>query len=179
MEESEHIIETPLGQVAFEVTTNSGDLSRLKYKCCEFVPVLPSEMSVEKCIVIIMRCSTLAPFRNLSFHCKWKNLQEKGYACSGEGLDAWEWGTDNYTVTVGTEDSDLLKSRMNIKGLNNKNYSVTMSDNKVSINLEEFPENTELTLHYIVAWNPEPEPVSNSCWFAVDQPHEKMQEICK
>jgi len=179
MEESENIIDTPLGKLSFDVTTNSGDLSRLKYKTCEVIPVLPDEMKVEKCIVIIMSCLTLAPFKNLSFHCKWLVLKEKGYACSGEGLDAWEWDNGNYTVTIGTEDSELLESRISIKGLNNKNYSITMSDNNVSINLEEFPENTELTLHYIVAWNPEPEPVSDSCWFAVDQSHEKMLEICK
>jgi len=176
--ESETSIETPLGELHFFVNTHAGDFSRLKMKCSEIIPTLPKGMSVEKCFVVIMQCKTTSPFKDISFYCKWNNFNERGYACSGEGLEAWEWDNGEHTVTIGTEDNESLCSRIKINELNNSNYYIEMKDNVTTINLTSFPEETELSLHFIIAWNPQPEPASDSCWFAVDQPHNNLLEQC-
>ncbi len=78
-------------------------------------------------------------------------------------------------VMIGTEDSEWLNSRLRIeKEYTTENYPVKMNNNKITIDIEEFKENKELSLHFAIAWNSLPEPADASCWFAVDVPHEKI-----
>ena len=81
---------------------------------------------------------------------------------------------------VGTEDSDWLNSRIGIeKEYSPENYMVIMINNKITIKIEDFEENRELSLHFVIAWNSLPELVDCSCWYAVDVPHEKILQKCK
>jgi hypothetical protein len=54
-----------------------------------------------------------------------------------------------------------------------------MNDNKITMEIEDFKENKELSLHFVIAWNSLPEPTDCSCWYAVDVPHEKILRLCK
>ena len=107
------------------------------------------------------------------------NFSEKGYGCSGEYLDAWEWESNNQLVLIGTDDAEMLGGRLNISEMTLENSPVSMNRNCVKIEVDEYHENEELTLHFIIAQNTLPEKVDASCWYAVDVPHNRVVNECK
>ncbi len=131
-------------------------------------------MSVEKCIAVVFQCVLTTNISSINFSCTWINLKEKGYGCSGECLDAWEWEHNKTLVIIGTEDEECLVSRLKIKPSLAEDYPVTMDNNTINICLKDIPQNKPLSLHYVIAWNSLPEKVEPSCWYAVDIPHEKL-----
>ncbi len=136
-------------------------------------------MSVEGCKAVLLRCTSITHLKDVVFSCSWKELKEIGYGNSGEGLDAWEWEYNQTLVMVGTEDEEHLSSRVKLKEVTSSYYPITMEGNTINIHISEFPENKELTLHFVIAWNTIPEKVDSSCWYAVDVQHERVIETCK
>ena len=171
-------IETPMGFLSFIVSSTEGELSNAKITSCEIKSSLPEGMSVEKSIAIIMQYTSPTPIKNIKYSCSLLELEEKGYANSGEGLEAWEWESNETTLTIGTEDDIFFNSRVKYTKQESENYSVTMENNAILIEIKKFPANTVLSLHYVIAWNSLPEKTSNSCWFAVDVPHDKLLTLC-
>ena len=174
-----HLLTTPIGSLSFCAQSHKGDLHNASISICEIEPTIPDGMQVEKCIGVLFKCISPKLLNNVVFSCRWNDLNAPGYGNSGEGLDAWEWEHDDILVMIGTEDGDWLNNRLNLgKQYLNDSYPVTMRDNQITINIENFEANKELSLHFVVAWNPAPEPVEASCWFAVDVPHKKLLAAC-
>ncbi len=174
------LLNTPIGALSFEAKCKIGKLDGSTITVHNWEPSIPNGMSVEGCNVIVFKHTTSEPLKDFCFSCEWVDLNLNGYGNSGEALDAWEWEYDKKIVLVGTEDSEWLNSRLNIKKeYTPENYPITMENNRISIKIDQFNEKKELTLHYVVAWNSLPEPKDSSCWFAVDVPHSKILEIIK
>ncbi len=115
---------------------------------------------------------------DVEFSCTWEDLKERGYGASGEGLEAWEWEALEKVIFIGTEDNEWATQRMKIREVSPDNYSVSMNNNKISIEIDSFPIKQALTLHYVISWNSFPEKVDCSCWYAVDNRHEKLLAEC-
>ena len=47
------------------------------------------------------------------------------------------------------------------------------------VEIDKYPKEYGLTLHYVISWNTLPEKVDCSCWYAVDVTHDKLLEWCK
>jgi len=172
-------IRTPIGTLSFSAGAKETMLV-CPITICHIEPVLPQGMSVEACRVVLLRCTPYSPLKEFVFSCKWEDVYANSYSNSGEGLDAWAWESNDVLVMIGTEDSELLNSRLGLKtDCTVENYPVTMTDNGIDIKLEEVAEKNEFSLHFVIAWNTLPEPVELSCWFAVDVPHKKILQICK
>lgn len=171
-------LKTPIGSLSFSAMTEEGDFDNCKITICRLDPEIPKGMSVDSCISVLLRCSASKPLKNFVFSCEWDELRTVGYGNSGEALDAWEWESDDILVMIGTEDSEWLNSRLGLdKEYSIENYPVTMKDNKINIEIENFIEDKDLSLHFVIAWNSLPEPVDCSCWYAVDVPHEKILQV--
>lgn len=176
---SSHLLTTPIGSLSFRAKSQKGDLHNTSISICEIEPIIPDGMHVQKCIAVLFKCTSPIPLNNVVFSCQWNDLNITGYGNSGEGLDAWEWQHKGVLVMIGTEDGDWLSDRLNLgKQHLSEGYPVTMHDNQITITIEEFEANKELSLHFVVAWNLTPEPVEASCWFAVDVPHKKLLTTC-
>jgi hypothetical protein len=169
-------IETPIGDLLFSVNTLGGNVKNSAITIYEFSPTLPEGMTVEGCYCAVLRCSSPTDLKSISFKCNWTTFDGKGYSSSGEALAAWEWEDNQIMVMVGTEDEEWLSQRLSEQDV--ENYLVEMNANCMSININNFPKNTELSLHFVIAWNSLPEKTDASCWFAVDVPHERVLEIC-
>jgi len=168
-------INTPIGSLSLSANTKEGDFEYLDIASGQLKPEIPKGMGVEGCIAVLLSCLPSKPLSGFEFKCQWEKLKQAGYGCTGEALDAWEWESNGSLVIVGTEDSEWLNSRLGLeKDYTTKNYPVTMHNNIVNIEIEEFAAHKELTLHYVIAWNKLPEPVESSCWYAVDVPHERI-----
>ena len=173
-------LDTPLGSLSFFASCKIGKLEESQIIVREWQPSIPDGMSVDGCHVILFKCRSNEQIKKFVFSCKWVDINSIGYGNSGEALDAWEWESNETVVVIGTEDSEWLDSRLKIRKVYSpEEYPVTMENNTISIRINEFNKNKELSLHFVVAWNKLPEPKESSCWFAVDVPHEKVLEIIK
>ncbi len=173
------IVETSIGNIAFNIEAMEGDISGAKIIEAEIEPSIPDGMAVERNIAVLFSVVSSVPIKALDFSCSWVKYNGKGDSCSGEGLDAWEWENDNQLVVIGTEDGDWLGSRLNLGSITRENYPVSIQNNCIHIEIEKYPENRELTLHFIISQNTLPEKVECSCWFAVDVVHSRVLEACR
>ncbi len=178
MKTDDLIVETPIGSLSFKFQASEGDLSSASVRASKLEPHIPDGMAVEGSIAVLLRVNSTTRIRDLNFTCSWVNLNIDGSGCTGEALDAWEWEKDGELVIVGTEDGDWLGSRLNIEEQIQDSYPVTIMNNCIAINIQEFPENKELTLHYIISWNSLPEKVDSACWYAVDVAHNRVIAAC-
>lgn len=167
-------LDTPLGRLTFHADYVGGAVTDFQLAQRAITPDLPAGMSVSACVAVLLEFSVMENVGVFQFHGEWGNFEGKGYGETGEGLDAWAWEQDGHVVMVGTEDADLLNARMPWVTPSPDGYTVTMSDNKVTIRLESLSSGRSYSLHFVVAWNPYPEPHECSCWYAVDVPHKKI-----
>ncbi|MEY8211983.1 MAG: hypothetical protein RPT00_06970 [Gammaproteobacteria bacterium] len=173
------IIRTQIGNVGFKVDVSDGDISNASIAIAEIEPILPQGMEVEGSTGVLLTLVSPSEIKDLQFSCAWSGNVAKGDACSGEGLDAWEWENDGQLVVIGTEDGESLFSRLNLGELMRDNYPVSMNANRITIELDQYPANTELTLHFVVSNNSLPEKEDCSCWYAVDVAHKRVVEACR
>lgn len=164
-------VETPLGRLKFYVDFVGGHASDLKIFQGELEPVLPQGMSVAACFAVLLQLKVTEEIVDFVFHCDWEALKANGFANPGEGLDAWEWEQSGHVVAVGTEDSDWLCARLSVAPFSIAEYPIKMERNKVAVKVPKLLAGTLYAFHFVVAWNPIPEPQDCSCWFAVDVPH--------
>ena len=175
LRQDELILSTIFGELSFSVTSKYGDLSNAIIISQNIEPMLPEGMEVEASIAILLRVNSSTEIEDLTFTCLLENSIEEGGACTGQGLDAWEWEKDNQILLIGTEDEECLSSRLGAHYL--PQIPVQMGNNGFKINIKSFPKNNELSLHFIVSSNGIPEKVDCSCWFAVDVAHKRVLEM--
>ena len=168
MPNAEAYLQTPIGQLKFYTTSVGGVTEQLNISQCQIEPSLPDGMNVDRCIVVLLQFWVEQPVQEFNFYCGWKTLKTVGHSCSGEALEAWEWESDNYLVTIGTEDTEYLSSRI---PNSSPDSFITMQANKIRICLKELLHNKSYSLHYAIAWSTLLELSAYSCWFAVDIPH--------
>jgi hypothetical protein len=99
----------------------------------------------------------------------------------GEHLDAQTWENDRHRVSIGTEDSEALLSRLG-RGVpesweadlrmgfepNRPWYPVTYTDDGLTLDLAEVPAGMVCEFHHAVAWQEGGKDGDVSTWFAID-----------
>ncbi|MEQ1517263.1 MAG: hypothetical protein ABL931_12330 [Usitatibacteraceae bacterium] len=169
-------VDTPLGPLKFYTDLVAGKISDLKLAQVKIDPDLPVGMTVSACFAVLVEFSAEEDVSDFQFHCDWESFKGNGSGNSGEGLDAWEWEDNNNLVMVGTEDAEWLNARIPLTPFTSSEYPITMEANKISIRLENLSKGSSCSLHFVVAWNPSPEPHECSCWYAVDVPHKAIAQ---
>ncbi|WP_118138417.1 hypothetical protein [Oceanicella sp. SM1341] len=79
-------------------------------------------------------------------------------------------------VVIGTEDSLALEARYPGMGFAETRV-VEFAPRAMTLDLDHGRIPDGASFHFIVAGNPDPEPVDASAWFAVDQPHEALLRL--
>lgn len=169
-------VKTKLGDVSFGVTAKIGDLSRAKIRSKEISPKLPKGMNVERVTIVLLTMPAVEPIENLKFTCKLSEYFPKGEPCTGEALDAWEWESQGRLVVIGTEDGEWLESRLKLEEVTQENYPIHYANNEITIEIDKYTRDEELSLHFVVSENNYPEEKDCSCWFSVDIPHDRLVE---
>lgn len=98
----------------------------------------------------------------------------KGYPDTGEHLDAQDWKNKNGRVLVGTEDSEMLARRLPFISLARDDSLMHYAPDRMELLLTNVPAEFDLSLHYVLAENPWPEPLDSSAWYAVDILHKDL-----
>jgi hypothetical protein len=92
------------------------------------------------------------------------------------GLESSEWTNNRRMVTVGTEDWDWLEQRLP-PFESYKFSSITVGPKSIDIHMTNIQPDQCMNFHFVIAKNPDPEPIELSSWFAVDYPHQKFLDI--
>jgi hypothetical protein len=94
-----------------------------------------------------------------------------GGIASGQWLDAQSWEQDSRLVMVGTEDGEMLAARLPECGFSEDAYPVHYLPDGFDVWTPRVDPGSEVTLHFVVADNPHPEPAVASSWVAADINH--------
>ncbi len=147
----------------------------VEMKWCNPQPYLPPGMSVDHLTACILSARPTHPITQLVFKCAWEPpLSNRGGPESGESLEAQSWKNGHQCVMVGTEDYETLSGRLPQLTLREESNPVKYLDNGFEIKIPLIEWGQEISLHYVVASNPFPEPMECSCWYAVDIPHKEL-----
>ena len=175
------ILNTPLGKISFSVLVDGDAYTGTSALVEDFLvsPNLPIDMSVGSCSAVLLKAQFPTTIRELKFICRWEHAVPYGDRNSGEGLDAQSWDDENHIVMIGTEDADFLGARRPDLKIRVEDEPIEYLTNGFVISLSQIPAHKPISLHYVVATNPIPEPADDSVWFAVDIPHAWLSEQTK
>jgi hypothetical protein len=170
-------VPTPLGNVKFQVEFSGIPTSGVSVSAAPFQPKLPPGMSVLACYGVVLRINVPNPVADLRYQALLQPTSiVSGGASTGEGLEAQEWNGQDHVLLIGTEDREYLMRRLP-HSIVLPNAPFTYSPESLSIDIAKIPAGQPLSLHFIVAWNELPETIEQSCWFAVDQPHNSVLSV--
>jgi len=177
MNNATHIVNTAIGDFVFSLECDgTPDIPLIEIR--EVAPTLqlPPGRSVLRCTAIVARVHSKSAIAALQWSCVCRT-PVRGSVSTGEWLDAQDWLSGNRLVVVGTEDGEALVSRLPFLNPRQEEYFNILSPDRIETCLENVPAGFDLSLHYVLAENPWPEPVDASCWFAVDIPHRHLLEV--
>ncbi|HAT85984.1 hypothetical protein [Cohaesibacter gelatinilyticus] len=169
-------VETGIGVARITGSVSAHDLTdeQISFKAFEFEPNLPEGYDVRKCSAILLVVEGLIALDEVKMDL---SIETKALAspCSGQGLDALEWGENGCSVTVGTEDEECLSHRFPGLKLKNK-LAIEYGEQSMKLRLSNLGRCRSPSFHFILAENDDPETVEASSWYAVDQPHSLLLE---
>jgi len=162
-------INTPLGSVEFTATGSA----KLELRSCNLPPNLPNGMEVEKVIAVILDVVPENNIFELVFDGQLKNQAIKGGYDSGESLDCVTWETDEWALSLGTEDHQAINERLPNLQVPEMPNPVTYSSSGLRLSLAELTSvDNPISFHFILAYKQLPDDRECSTWFAVDVQHE-------
>ena len=179
-----YLLETPLGKVEFYLKLKPREIGNLEYDIIGFTPdhKIPNKMSVLSRHAVLLKVRALSRVSEVSFLAKWNpSIAIEPGVESGEYLEAQSWENKDYMVMIGTEDKEIFehrrKEKINFPFVSEGELelkSIVYSTEGFEIKLKNIPEKSRFSLQFLVACNQIPEPISGSCWFAVDIPHSEI-----
>lgn len=166
-------LDSVLGTLVFGLSYASDSQAKIRWSEVAISPQLPPGKCVLRCRAFSLAVHGVDSLRLLRFRLQCSTLA-LGSPCRGEDLEAQEWESETHILTAGTENSVRLNSRMPFLRLGDFDYIVEYTSDSMEIQLDFIPPNQPVSLHYIIAENPYPEPAECSAWFAVDVAHSKL-----
>lgn len=171
------ILPTQLGFLSFEAQVTGASLvdDDISLQGIAFAPKLPAGMTTSTCTAVLLQVRQGKELQSLRLHAELAT-EAVASACTGEYLDAQEWSDGESLVVIGTEDSQALDIRYPGMGFADI-LSVDFGPQSMTLKINQLPSSPAASFHFIVAENPDPEPVEPSAWFAVDQSHKELLRL--
>ncbi|MDN3711797.1 hypothetical protein QWZ10_08090 [Paracoccus cavernae] len=171
------ILPTQLGPLSFQARVTGAFLvdDDISLRGIAFSPKIPAGMTLSACTAVLLQVRAGKKVQSLRLQAALATGAVAS-ACTGEYLDAQEWREGGNLVVIGTEDSEALDIRYPDMGFANI-PSVDFEPQSMTLGIERPFLSPAVSFHFIVAENPDPEPVESSAWFAVDQPHEDLLRL--
>ena len=198
-------IENPLGKVKFDLllsgiklptfssafTNGKGDYLTGWYSnsfeaellICSPSLCLPDNMYVEGCQAAVWRIVLHDKAFACDFYANWCNgfVWTDGGPNSGENLEAQTWESEEYEVSVGTQDGEMLQARavnnelmpVEFNSCINPLALVKCTKTGLVVPIEQVFTNQICQIHFVVAWAPKKQD-DVSTWYAVDVSHRNI-----
>ena len=160
---------TPLGDIEILAVVQGAPLTEGWLQTAPIRPALPPGMSVDACHAVVLSVRSDEAALNVEFIARRTGaVAATSDVEAGEGLEARTWWADTHVLTIGTEDEDALRLRLDGR-VPMPRDPVEHLDDGIVVRLAGLPAGETLALHFIVAWNALPESHESACWYAVDQ----------
>lgn len=194
-------IKTPLGIVKFDFKVKETSLSCLKpnhlYKdsanntiVCWYTSdfeaellifrpkiSIPQGMQVKDCLAAVWRVKSLNEKEDCVFSAEWCEgyTWKGGGSDSGEHLDAQTWYNDEYQISIGTQDGEMLEIRKKHKDMLPVEFNydvdpielVKYTERGLVVPIKSIYPKEICQIHFAVAWSGKKE-YDSSTWYAVD-----------
>ena len=161
-------ITTPLGTVTVRSTGNA-----TMHICTGELPrELVNGMVVDKIISAVVFVDALDAQADLVISCELENGSVIGHPDTGEGLDCQSWDSDDWMLSVGTENRDSIARRLPKLNLQEDPYPFGYTPTAISLHIDRMPVGEPMSFHFILSYKALPDDRECSTWFAVDVPHE-------
>lgn len=161
-------IETPLGIIEIAGTADAD----IKIQEGDLPLELSNGMVVDKAIAVILSIGGISSSSDIVLSSILKNDKIKGYPETGECLDCVTWESEEWALSIGTEDQDALERRLPGLMDKQKEYPVNYSTSGMELKISSVKTENPVSFHFIIAFKKLPDSRECSTWFAVDVPHE-------
>lgn len=166
---------TQLGNITFHVQLVGPFLTadHVSLRHVPLVPRLPAGMSTKALTAILLETQAGSIVQSVVIEAIFET-ESDGSACCGECLVAQEWTDGRSLVVIGTEDEAALSLRYPSAAISDRELVVDLLPHSMTLRLSPPEPLVAPSFHFIIAENPDPEPVELSAWFAVDQAHDDI-----
>jgi hypothetical protein len=165
---TEHSIATPIGAILItaesngEISLASGDLPRS----------IANGMTIDRSIACILTVQPRADATDIRFNANLIGLSVDGSPSTGECLDCLEWETEEWQLSVGTEDQEMLARRLPELCIQVDPYPIEYTTSGLSLVLCQMPLRKATTFQFIVSYKGLPDERKCSAWYFADVSHE-------
>ncbi len=165
----DHIyITTPLG--IFQITAESN--GEVLLASGELPQSLVNGMTIDRSIACVLTVKPECAVTNVVFSGTLANVKIEGAPAPGECLDCLEWKTENWYLTLGTEDQEMLDSRLPDLSIPEDPYPIEYTPSRMELNLKGVRMQNVTTFHIVISYKRLPDDRDCSAWFFADIPHE-------
>lgn len=168
-------INTPLGEVKIVAESNSN----LFLTTGELPHTISNGMTIDCSIACVLKVMPGNELTNISFSGSLIGSDLIGGAATGECLDCIEWANNEWHLTLGTEDSEVLERRLPNINIILEPYSIEYTASQMKLNLKDLKITEAITFHLIISYKKLPDPRECSAWFFADMDHEVVNKAVK
>ena len=151
--------DTPLGIVTSYINNeNSLDISPSLEMC---TLVLPAHMKISECRIMTWKITAKEDCSNLIAVCEFKpNTEVEGSPDSGQWLEAQTWESENYVLSVGTDDCEFLNFRADQNIIPKRFFTnhinglgwIECTDTGLKIKVPDLLKGETIELRFSIAW---------------------------
>ena len=172
--ESINRIETPLGEIIVRVP-QSGNFQ------INEIPLptsLYNGMKLDQIIALLITVVKPPDSREIVLSCT-LNGNENGSPEPGEHLECVTWQDENWSLSVGTEDAEMLGLGLNNTSLSDNLDLVKCHPNGIVIQAPTKELNYPASLHFVLSYKRLPDDSHCATWFAVDVHHSELRKYLR
>jgi hypothetical protein len=164
----QHSIATPIGEIRItaesngEVSLASGELPRS----------IANGMSIDNSIACILTVHPHHETTDIRFCAELLGSAVEGSPHTGQDLDCLEWESTEWQLTLGTEDQEILASRLPDLCISEDPYPIEYTTSSMVLTLNRVPMRKTTTFQFIVSYKKLPDERECSAWFFADVSHE-------
>lgn len=160
-------IATPLGVVQITAESNGEVL----LASVELPHSIGNGMTIDRSIACVLTIKPKYNSTDVFFSGTIVDSKVEGSPATGECLDCLEWKTEEWHLTLGTEDQEMLDSRLPDLSVPKDPYPIEYTPSRMVMQLRGIRMLTTTTFHFITSWKMLPDERGCSAWFFADIPH--------
>ena len=168
-------ITTPLGVVRITAESNG----EVFLASGELPHSIGNGMTIDRSIACVLTVKPNSDATDVIFSGTLVDSKIDGSPATGECLDCLEWETEEWHLTLGTEDRAMLDTRLPDLCVPYHPYPIEYTPSRIVMRLKGVRMRDKTTFHFITSWKMLPDERHCSAWFFADIPHELANQSIK
>lgn len=164
---AERSIETPIGEILVAAESNA----EISLACGDLPRSIANGMTIDRSIACILTVQPREVATDIQFNASLLAASVEGSPSPGECLECVEWETEEWHLTVGTEDREMLVRRFPALCIPDDPSPIECTTSGLCLALDRMPLQNAATFQFIVSYKRLPDERECSAWFFADVPH--------